>query len=128
MTRTRLLAALIMTPLAIAAVLLLPTPWLLALTAVVFLAALVRATWGFGDAVVGIPLLTLLISLSKRSEATSSPPLTAMQPDAFNSRHRSRVKLFSKRTLDHQLTTSLRRMISSASAFISAGGAASSTK
>ena len=40
MTRTRLLAALIMTPLAIAAVLLLPTPWLLALTAVVFLAAL----------------------------------------------------------------------------------------
>lgn len=40
MTRTRLLAALIMTPLAIAAVLLLPTPWLVALTAVVFLAAL----------------------------------------------------------------------------------------
>jgi len=40
MTRTRLLAALIMTPLAIAAVLLLPTPWLLALTAVVFLAEL----------------------------------------------------------------------------------------
>lgn len=32
--------------------------------AVVFLAALVRSTWGFGDAVVGIPLLTLLISLS----------------------------------------------------------------
>jgi phosphatidate cytidylyltransferase len=40
MTRTRLMAALIMTPLAIAAVLLLPTPWLLALAAVVFLAAL----------------------------------------------------------------------------------------
>lgn len=40
MTRTRLLAALFMTPLAIAAVLLLPTPWLVALTAVVFLAGL----------------------------------------------------------------------------------------
>lgn len=40
MTRTRLLAALIMTPLAIAAVLLLPTPWLVALAAVLFLAGL----------------------------------------------------------------------------------------
>ena len=40
MTRTRLLAALIMTPLAIAAVLLLGTPWLVALTAVIFLAGL----------------------------------------------------------------------------------------
>jgi len=40
MTRTRLLAALFMTPLAIAAVLLLETPWLVALTAVVFLAGL----------------------------------------------------------------------------------------
>lgn len=40
MTRTRLLAALIMTPLAVAAVLFLDTPWLVALTAVVFLAGL----------------------------------------------------------------------------------------
>ena len=40
MTRTRLLAALFMTPLAIAAVLLLPTPWLVAVTAVIFLAGL----------------------------------------------------------------------------------------
>ncbi len=40
MTRTRLLAALFMTPLAIAAVLMLPTPWLVALTAVLFLAGL----------------------------------------------------------------------------------------
>ena len=40
MTRTRLLAALFMTPLAIAAVLLLPTPWLVALGAVLFLAGL----------------------------------------------------------------------------------------
>jgi len=40
MTRTRVLAALVLTPLAIAAILLLPTPWLVALTAVVFLAGL----------------------------------------------------------------------------------------
>jgi phosphatidate cytidylyltransferase len=40
MTRTRLLAALFMTPLAIAAVLFLPTPWLVALAAVLFLAGL----------------------------------------------------------------------------------------
>jgi phosphatidate cytidylyltransferase len=40
MTRTRLMAALFMTPLAIAAVLLLPTPWMVALGAVIFLAAL----------------------------------------------------------------------------------------
>jgi phosphatidate cytidylyltransferase len=40
MTRTRLLAALFMTPLAIAAVLFLDTPWLVALAAVLFLAGL----------------------------------------------------------------------------------------
>ena len=40
MTRTRLLAALFMTPLAIAAVLLLGTPWLVALAAVLFLIGL----------------------------------------------------------------------------------------
>jgi phosphatidate cytidylyltransferase len=40
MTKTRLLAALIMAPVAIAAILLLSTPWIVALTAVVFLAGL----------------------------------------------------------------------------------------
>ena len=40
MTRTRVLAALVMAPLAIAAVLLLPTPWMAALAAVLFLGAL----------------------------------------------------------------------------------------
>src|SRR5690606_6019042 len=40
MTRTRVIAALILTPIAIAAILLLPTPWLAALAAVVFLAGL----------------------------------------------------------------------------------------
>ena len=40
MTRTRVLAALLMAPLAILGALLLPTPWLVALSAIVFLAAL----------------------------------------------------------------------------------------
>ncbi len=40
MTRTRLLAALVMAPLAIAAILLLPTPWMMVLAAVIFLAGL----------------------------------------------------------------------------------------
>jgi len=40
MTRTRLLAALVMAPVAIAAILLLPTPWMVAVAAVLFLAGL----------------------------------------------------------------------------------------
>lgn len=40
MTRTRVIAALVMAPFAIAAILLLPTPWLAALTALVFLVGL----------------------------------------------------------------------------------------
>lgn len=40
MTRTRVLAALVMAPVAIAAVLLLPTPWMMLAAAIVFLAAL----------------------------------------------------------------------------------------
>ena len=40
MTRTRVIAALILTPIAVAAILLLPTPWLMALAAIVFLLGL----------------------------------------------------------------------------------------
>lgn len=40
MTRTRLIAALVMTPFAIAAILLLPTPWVMAVAAVLFLIGL----------------------------------------------------------------------------------------
>jgi len=40
MTKTRLIAALVMAPVAIAAILLLPTPWMIAAAAVVFLAGL----------------------------------------------------------------------------------------
>ena len=73
-------------------------------------------------------VIPLSINCSKRSDATSSPPDTAIQPEAFNNRHRSIVKFFSKRTLVHQLTTSFLFIISNASARIKAGGAASSTK
>ena len=40
MTKTRVLAALVLTPIAILAILLLPTPWLVALAAVLFLAGM----------------------------------------------------------------------------------------
>ena len=40
MTKTRVIAALVMAPIAIAAILLLPTPWLVALVALVFLVGL----------------------------------------------------------------------------------------
>ena len=40
MTKTRVLAALIMAPLAICGVLFLPTPWLMAIAALLFLLAL----------------------------------------------------------------------------------------
>jgi hypothetical protein len=43
------------------------------------------------------------ISASRRSEATSSPPLTATQPDAASSWHSSGVNAFSKRMLPHHV-------------------------
>ncbi len=54
-------------------------------------------------------VIPFCINVSNRSEATSNPPDTAMQPEAFKSKQRSRVKLFSKRTLVHQLTVNFRR-------------------
>ena len=73
-------------------------------------------------------VMPLSISFSKRSDATSNPPETAMQPEALSNKQRSRVKLFSNRTFVHQLTDNFLLMISIARARISAGGAASSTK
>ena len=43
------------------------------------------------------------ISASRRSDATSSPPLTATQPDRASSSASSGVKAFSKRMLPHQV-------------------------
>ena len=68
------------------------------------------------------------IRLSRRSEATSSPPEIAMQPLSASSWQSSRLKDFSKRILPHHEIASLRFLISAASAFNAFGGAASSTK
>ena len=68
------------------------------------------------------------ISLSSRSEATSSPPEIATQPLAARASHSSGVKVFSKRTLPHHEMSSLRRCSSSARPHKALGGAASSTK
>ena len=73
-------------------------------------------------------LTPLLMSSSKRSEATSKPPETPIQPEAFNNKQRSLVKLFSKRIFVHQVITIFHLIISIAKALIKAGGAASSTK
>ena len=68
------------------------------------------------------------INSNNRSEATSNPPETAIQPDSFNNKHKSAVKLFSNRMLVHHETTKFRLIISKATSRIKAGGAASSTK
>ncbi|MGQ4658935.1 phosphatidate cytidylyltransferase [Lysobacter sp. F6437] len=77
MTRTRLLAALVMAPLAIAAILLLPTDWMMALAAVVFMLGL----WEWFDlAEIDDPLartvllvahLALMVALVWASRSTS---------------------------------------------------------
>ena len=70
----------------------------------------------------------LSINSNSRSEATSSPPETAIHPEALSNKHKSMVKLFSNRMLAHQVTDNFLRRISSDRALIKAGGAASSTK
>ena len=77
MTRTRLLAALVMAPLAIAAILLLPTDWMMALAAVVFLLGL----WEWFDlaeiedtlarTVLLVAHLALMVALVWASRSTS---------------------------------------------------------
>ena len=69
-----------------------------------------------------------LMSCSSRSEATSSPPDTATQPERASSSVSAGVNDFSKRMLPHQVMTTLRSMSRVASARRPAGGAASSTK
>ena len=44
---------------------------------------------------------------SSRSDATSSPPLTATQPDSASSAQSSGVNVFSKRMLPHQVIAEL---------------------
>ena len=68
------------------------------------------------------------ISASNRSDATSRPPLTAMQPAAASSRHRSGEKVFSNRMLPHHVMGTRRLSSSTAKSRRASGGAASSTK
>lgn len=83
MTKTRVIAALVMAPLAIAAILLLPTPWLLAAAALVFLVALWE--WfrlaGIDDTlprtvllVANLLLMVLLVWASRDSSGFSPVP------------------------------------------------------
>ena len=65
---------------------------------------------------------------SRRSEATSSPPEMAMQPEAASRRQRSGEKVFSKRMLPHQVMATRRLSSSTARSRRARGGAASSTK
>ena len=85
MTRTRLLAALVMTPLAIAAILFLPTPWMMALAAVVFLAGL----WEWFDlaeiddtlarTVLLVANLALMVAIVWASRSTAGTTLVLLQ-------------------------------------------------
>ena len=68
------------------------------------------------------------MSSSNRSDATSSPPLTATQPASASSWQSSGVKVFSKRMLPHQVMLSFSAIRRFASARMPAGGAASSTR
>ncbi|MNL24039.1 hypothetical protein D3C87_1454580 [compost metagenome] len=83
-------------------------------------ARVTRATWSTDT--------PFFIRFSKRSDATSKPPDTAMQPLSASSSHSSGLKVFSKRMLPHHEMPALRSMSSVASALSDLGGAASSTK
>ena len=85
MTRTRLLAALVMAPLAIAAILLLPTEWMVALAAVLFLAGL----WEWFDlaeiddtlarTVLLVAHLGLMVAIVWASRSSIGPTLVLFQ-------------------------------------------------
>ena len=68
------------------------------------------------------------ISASNRLEATSSPPVTAMQPARAISAQSAGVNVFSKRMFPHQVIETPRSSSRSETARSMAGGAASSTK
>jgi len=85
MTRTRLLAALVMAPIAIAAILLLPTPWMIMLAAVVFLAGL----WEWFDlaeiedtlarTVLLVAHLAMMVAIVWASRSSTGPTLVLFQ-------------------------------------------------
>ena len=73
-------------------------------------------------------LTPFCIRASRRSSATSSPPVTATQPARAMSWQTSGVKKVSKRMLPHQVAVTPRSSRRSESFFSRAGGAASSTR
>lgn len=85
MTRTRVLAALVMAPIAIAAILLLPTPWMIMLAAVVFLAGL----WEWFDlaeiedtlarTVLLVAHLAMMVAIVWASRSSTGPTLVLFQ-------------------------------------------------
>jgi len=85
MTRIRLLAALVMAPLAIAAILLLPTPWMMVLAAVLFLGGL----WEWFDlaeiedtlarTVLLVAHLALMVAIVWASRSSTGPTLVLFQ-------------------------------------------------
>ena len=85
MTRIRLLAALVMAPLAIAAILLLPTPWMMVLAAVLFLGGL----WEWFDlaeiedtlarSVLLVAHLALMVAIVWASRSSTGPTLVLFQ-------------------------------------------------
>src|SRR4026208_2022473 len=77
-------------------------------------AAATRAVWS--------TVMPFFILTSKRSEAASSPAVTAMHPDAASRRHRSGVKASSKRILPHHEMRSSRSSNAIARAFHCARG------
>jgi len=85
MTRIRLLAALVMAPLAIAAILLLPTEWMVALAAAVFLAALwewfdlAEIEDTLGRTVLLVAHLALMVAIVWGSRSTTGPTLALFQ-------------------------------------------------
>ena len=85
MTRIRLLAALVMAPLAIAAILLLPTPWMMVLAAVLLLAGL----WEWFDlaeiedtlarSVLLVAHLAMMVAIVWASRSSTGPTLVLFQ-------------------------------------------------
>ena len=85
MTRTRVLAALVMAPVAIAAILLLPTPWMMVLAAALFLAGL----WEWFDlaeiedtlsrTVLLVAHLAMMVAIVWASRSSTGPTLVLFQ-------------------------------------------------
>lgn len=85
MTRTRLLAALVMAPVAIAAILLLPTQWMIMLAAVVFLAGLwewfelAEIEDALARTVLLVAHLALMVAIVWASRSSTGPTLVLFQ-------------------------------------------------